>query len=150
MRILDARRSYWEQGLYDHATRMLGREMSDNTTFFSGHLWNVHFHLQTGDTTTARISLRRLNQIDSANSLVRNFHTLLDLRKALRVSVSPTERSALRLRTARIDREIELFDESWDQALAAVADEPGVRAMADSLQGLLSPQAGRRAGDVEC
>ncbi len=124
MRALDLSRRYWELGHYDHAARLLGREMSPDSVFFVGHLWNFHFHFLTGDTATARRALGRLDAIDSANSLVLNFHALMGLREALRAAADPVDRSRLRLRMARINLEIELFDESWDQALAAVAEDP--------------------------
>ncbi len=84
MRTLDASRPYWEMGYYDRAKRLLGPEMSDDSTFFAGHLWDFHYNFQTGDTAAARRSLRRLDRIDSVNSLVRNFHALMDLRRAVR------------------------------------------------------------------
>lgn len=124
MRMLDASRLYWDMGFYHRAKRLLGPEMSGGSTFFVGHLWDFHFNFQTGDTAAARLSLGRLDRIDSANSLVRNFHALMDLRKAVRLSPSPRERSALRLRMAAIYRNIELFDEAYDEAEAALADHP--------------------------
>ncbi len=136
MRTLDVSRRYWELGHYGHAAGMLGREMVSDSAFFVGHLWNFHFHNQLGDTATARRELRRLDRIDGANSLVRNFHALMDLREAARAAPSPADRSALRLRMARINLEIELFDEAWDQALAAAADDPASPAAALFLAGL--------------
>lgn len=123
MRALDVSRLYWEMGFYDHAKRLLGREMSVDSTFFVGHLWDFHFNFQTGDTSAARVSLARLDGIDSVNSLVRNFHRLMDLRAEVRRTPSQAARSGLRLRMAGIYRDIELFDESCDQGEAAIADD---------------------------
>ena len=123
MRTLDASRLYWEMGFYARAKDLLSAEMSRDTAFFVGHLWNFHYHFQTGDTTAARRSLRALDRIGAANSLVGNFHALMDLRKAVRKTADPRRRSVQRLRMAGIYRDIELYDESFDQAHAAAADD---------------------------
>jgi 4-amino-4-deoxy-L-arabinose transferase-like glycosyltransferase len=123
MRTLDASRIYWEMGYYGRARDLLAREMEGDTSFFVGHLWNFHFHFQERDTASARRSLRALDRIDAGNSLVRNFHALMDLRRSVGKSADPRRRASLRLRMAAIYRDIELFDESFDQAYAAASDD---------------------------
>jgi tetratricopeptide (TPR) repeat protein/4-amino-4-deoxy-L-arabinose transferase-like glycosyltransferase len=140
MRTLDVSRRYWEMGFYDRAKTLLGSEMSGDSSFFVGHLWDFHYNFQTGDTSAARLALNVLDRIDSANSLVRNFHALMVLRRAVRTSSVPADRGALRLRMARIDADIELFDEAFDQAQAAAAEDSSSTAALLFQAGLYAKQ----------
>ena len=124
--IYDLGRRYWDHGYYRMARNLLTEGMMPDSSFFVGHLWAFHCNFQMGDTATARVFLGRLGAIDSSNSLVRNFHTLMDLRRLVAGLAPSPERALLRLRMARIYRDIELPDESSDEAEAALADDPGL------------------------
>lgn len=146
MRALDASRAYWEMGYYERARRLLGEEARKDTGFFVGQLWNFHYNFQLGDTAAAGRSLSLLDRIDSTNSLVRNFHSLVDLRRRVRSAADPADRAADRLRMAKIYRDIELFDEAFDEGAASLRDDPRQAAAARFLGDLsLQRESGRRA-----
>jgi 4-amino-4-deoxy-L-arabinose transferase-like glycosyltransferase/tetratricopeptide (TPR) repeat protein len=124
-RMYDLGRRYWDHGYYRMARELLNAEMSRDSSFFVGHLWAFHFNFQMGDTATAKAFLGRLDAIDSTNSLVRNFHTLMDLGRRVRALGPSPERASIRLAMARIYRDIELPDECADEGEGALADDPG-------------------------
>jgi tetratricopeptide (TPR) repeat protein len=141
MRTLDASRAWWELGYYRHALRLLGPVASADSSFFVGHLWNFHFNFQMGDTAAARRSLASLDRIDSSNSLVRNFHRLMVMRREVAAAEPSPRRAALRLGMAEIYRDIELFDEAFDEGGEAFREDTASAATARFL-GELSASRG--------
>jgi len=125
-KVYDLSRRYWDHGYYAQARDLLTAAMSEDTSFFVGHLWAFHYNFQTGDTAAARLFLDRLDAIDDSNSLVRNFHALMTLRRSVSTMPKGAGRASLRLRMARIYREIELPDEAVDEATAALSDDPAM------------------------
>lgn len=146
MRTLDLSRKYWDNGYIFKAREMLTSEMRVDSEFFVGYLWAFHFNFQTGRSGQASYFLGRLDSIDSTNSLVQNFHKLTGLRREVLALPPSPERAAVRLRMAAIYRDIELFDEAYDEGEAAAAEDPGSDAPLLFLADLYNRQGyGRRA-----
>jgi tetratricopeptide (TPR) repeat protein len=76
--------------------------------------------------------------------LVKNFHSLMALRRQVRATAPSPERAALRLGMAEIYRDIELFDEAYEEGEEALREDPASAAPARFLGDLYAKQGYHR------
>lgn len=123
IRTQEAAAIYWNLGYRKRASELMDASLMNNSQYFVGLLWGLHYSLQQGETSMARRYLQRLQRIDSANVVVEAFREILLINDTLALSGHSPARSELHLRTARLYRQIELNEEAIDEAERAVGEK---------------------------
>jgi tetratricopeptide (TPR) repeat protein len=101
---------------YDLLKEMLARDMNH----FVGLLWGWHWGMQVGDTVGVVKYLKRLQEIDSGNAVVRSFTAMNRLQGLLKKTSSGTEESRLHLLLSGEYDKIDLPEEALDEAEKAI------------------------------
>lgn len=116
---------YWKLGYGGEAYRIMNQVVQIDTQYLNGLLWALHFSLQQGDTARARTDLGYLKNIDATNPVVLAFGKVFDLADSLDTTTRSRRRSQLQLAIAKIYRDIELKEESIDEAMKAIREDAG-------------------------
>jgi tetratricopeptide (TPR) repeat protein len=115
---------YWKLGYYHHAGEIMDTLLLNSSQYFFGLLWGLHFNLQNGDTVKARRYLSKVTEIDSTNIVGKSFARVLRLADSLRLANSDLERSGYYLAIGKIYFQIDLKEETIDEAEKALHANP--------------------------
>ncbi|HZY10628.1 MAG TPA: hypothetical protein VFF29_05690 [Bacteroidota bacterium] len=123
--------TYWKQGYYRRACRLVNDLFEADTPYFTGLLWSFHFNYSLGDTSRARKYLTKLDQLDSTNTVVRVFHNVVALNESLKVAKNSIEQSNIHLALGNQYKKIELYEEAID------AGERALRENSSNIEAML-------------
>jgi tetratricopeptide (TPR) repeat protein len=119
-----AARLYWSLGYCKRANRLMVDLFKNDSTYFVGLLWGVHFGLQLGDTAQAKDYLARLECLDVTNPVVQVFRHIIAIGDSLRSTTDSHQRIFFHLSIARLYRQIELAEEAIDETQYALRENP--------------------------
>lgn len=115
---------YWKLGYPRHAQEIMDDYLKNDSTYFVGLLWGMHFNIQNGDTIQAKKYLAILRNIDQTNQVVSAFDTVFAAFDSLIFSKTPVDKSELYLRIGEQYKRIELFEEAIDEFERAIYYHP--------------------------
>jgi tetratricopeptide (TPR) repeat protein/4-amino-4-deoxy-L-arabinose transferase-like glycosyltransferase len=115
---------YWKLGYPRRAQEIMDDYLKNDSTYFVGLLWGMHFNIQNGDTVKAKIYFGILKNIDQNNQVVTAFDAIFTAFDSLTISETPAKKSELYLKIGEQYRRIELFEEAIDQFERAVYYDP--------------------------
>jgi tetratricopeptide (TPR) repeat protein len=116
---------YWRLGYKKRAADIMNTLYNEDTTYFMGLLWGLHYNLQLGDTSLAKRYLISLNGTDSGNAVVRAFNDVLSYGDSINISKDNRDVSRYHTEIGYLYRQIELNEEAIDEAERALRFEPG-------------------------
>jgi tetratricopeptide (TPR) repeat protein len=122
---------YWKLGYKRRAADIMNSLYNEDTTYFVGDLWGLHYNLQLGDTLTAKKYLISLSGIDSGNAVVLAFNRILSYGDSLNRTKEARDLSRYHTEIGSLYRKIVLDEEAIDEAERALRSDPG------NLQALL-------------
>ena len=114
---------YWKIGYYQRAARIMEYDLGEDSTYFAGLLWGLHFNLQNGDTVKAKQFLNIVEKYDVSNPVVIAFTKILEIGDSLQITQTQVEKSNLHLKLGKHYKQIELNEEALDEAERALRDD---------------------------
>jgi tetratricopeptide (TPR) repeat protein len=127
----------WNLGYSAQAYDLLKELLSRDMNHFVGLLWGWHWGIQVGDTAGVVKYLKRLQDIDSGNTVVRSFTSMSRLQTDLRKASSGSEQSRIHVLLSGEYDKIDLPEEALDEAEKAIRTDPSSAAALKVREGLL-------------
>lgn len=115
---------YWRLGFYRRAAEIMNTLYREDSTYFMGLLWGLHYNLQMGDTAMAKSYLSTLKALDSINPVVMAFDTILFYGDLINTSTDSIKISQMHVQIGHQYRQMELDEESIDEAERALGYNP--------------------------
>jgi len=121
--LYDAASVYWKMGFYNLAAQIMNDLFKVETNYFVGMLWGLHYNMFIGDTIMPIKYLNALKKIDSTNAVVQVFEKMFSLKNNLLHTSERKERSKLHTEIGLLYKQIELNEESLDEAELAIGED---------------------------
>ncbi len=122
--LYEAASVYWKMGYYNLSAQIMNNLFNVDSNYFVGMLWGLHYNMFIGDTIMPVKYLNALKKIDSTNAVVQAFDKIFNLKNNLLHTSEPMERSKIHTEIGSLYKQIELNEESLDEAELAIGEDP--------------------------